>query len=308
MLTSHHITSEQCTGCGLCVSICPSQALSLTEDGKAEVSGECAFACGHCAAVCPEEAIKVTSLDNDSLEFSTFQPDGRWLPPGETDIAGLVRLMRSRRSIRMYQDRPVAHDLLLDLVKIGTTAPSGTNSQRWTFTIIPDRQSMVKFGHLVAAFYRKLNRLAARSWLRKLLKLGGFGELDSYYREYYQNIQESLEAWEKDGTDRLFHGAPAAILVGARPGASCPQEDALLASGNILLAAHSMGLGTCLIGFAVEAMKRDKSIGGKLGIPGDENVYAVIAIGYPAIAFQKPAGRKESIVRTFSLPSRKTKT
>jgi nitroreductase len=201
----------------------------------------------------------------------------------------------------MYQKRPVPRDLLTDLVKIGTTAPSGTNSQRWTFTIIPDRQSMVEFGRLIAAFYRKLNRLAARGWLRKLLRSCGFGALDFYYREYYQHIHEGLEAWERDGTDRLFHGAPAAILVGARPGASCPREDALLASGNILLAAHSMGLGTCLVGFAVEAMKRDKKIRNKLGIPGDENVYAVIAIGYPAVAFQKPAGRKESIVRTFSL-------
>jgi len=307
MTMNHHVITEQCTGCELCVRICPSQAISLTDNGKAEVSGECALACDHCAAVCPEAAIEVTSLDNNSLEFATFQPDRRWLPPGEMEIASLVRLMRSRRSIRMYQNQPVPKDFLTDLVKIGTTAPSGTNSQRWTFTIIPDRQSMVEFGLLVAAFYRKINRLAARGWLRKLLKLCGFRALDSYYREYYQHIHEGLETWERDGTDRLFHGAPAAILVGTRPGASCPQEDALLASGNILLAAHSMGLGTCLIGFAVEAMKRDKRIRKKLGIPGDENVYAVIAIGYPAVAFQKPAGRKESIVRTFSLFSHETR-
>jgi len=300
MTMSHHIITKQCTGCGLCVSICPSQALSLTDDGKAEVSGECTFACDHCAAICPEAAIKATSPDNDSLEFVTFQQDKRRLPPGEADIAGLVRLMRSRRSVRIYQDRPVPRDILADLVKIGTTAPSGTNSQRWTFTIIPDRQSMVEFGHLIAAFYRKLNRLAARSWLRKLLKFCGFGALDSYYREYYQHIQEGLEIWEKDGTDRLFHGAPAAILVGARPGASCPQEDALLASGNILLAAHSMGMGTCLIGFAVEAMKRDKNIGKKLGIPENEKVYAVIVIGYPAVTFQRVAGRRTASWRFFS--------
>jgi len=197
----------------------------------------------------------------------------------------------------MYQKRPVPRDLLTDLVKIGTTAPSGTNSQRWTFTIIPDRQSMVEFGRLIADFYRKLNRLAARGWLRKLLRSCGFGALDFYYREYYQRIKEGLDTWEKDGKDILFHGAQAAILVGAKPGASCPMEDALLAAQNILLAAHSMGLGTCLIGFAVEAMKRENKIKEKLGIPKDETVYAVIAIGYPAVTFQRQAGRKTSTVR-----------
>ena len=63
--------------------------------------------------------------------------------------------------------------------------------------------------------------------------------------------------------DRLFHGAAAAILVTGRRQASCPAEDALLATQNILLAAHAMGLGSCLIGFAVEAMRRDPGACGK---------------------------------------------
>lgn len=293
------IDKEKCIGCGLCIEICPSRAFSL-QNCKATLTGDCSFSCGHCAAICPVGAIRITSLDDRTLEFTTFQQDQRWLPPGTTDTAELVRLMRSRRSVRMYLEKPVAPEILTDLVKIGTTAPSGTNSQHWTFTIIPERQLMVEFGHLVAAFYRKLNRLAARSWLRGLLKLCGRQELDFYYRKYYQSIQEGLIAWEKDGTDRLFHGAPTSILIGARPGAICPREDALLAAQNILLAAHTMGLGTCLIGFAVEAIKRDKKIKSALGIPTNEDIYAVIALGYPAITFQRLAGRKASIVRTFT--------
>ena len=91
----------------------------------------------------------------------------------------------------------------------------------------------------------------------------------------------------------------SSIIVGMKPGASCPGEDALMASQNIVLAAETMGLGTCLVGFVVEAMKRDPSIGRLLGIPDDEKVYSVIAIGHPGVKYTRPAGRRPVALRLF---------
>ncbi|MCU0580898.1 MAG: nitroreductase family protein, partial [Syntrophales bacterium] len=99
--------------------------------------------------------------------------------------------------------------------------------------------------------------------------------------------------------DRVFHGAPSGIIVSSSPGASCPAEDALLATQSILLGAHSMGLGTCLIGFAVEAIKRDPAIQNFLEIPQEETVYSVIAIGYPAFKYHSIAGRRAPLVRSL---------
>ena len=76
-----------------------------------------------------------------------------------------------------------------------------------------------------------------------------------------------------------------------------PPEDAVLATGNILLASHAMGLGTCLIGFAIEAMKRDRSIQQKMGIPEDEKMISVIALGYPDENYQRITGRKKATIR-----------
>ena len=70
-------------------------------------------------------------------------------------------------------------------------------------------------------------------------------------------------------------------------------EDGLLASQNIMLAAHSLGLGTCMIGFAVEAIKRDKNIVKLLDIPDDESIFAFIAVGYPAEQYEKATYRKK---------------
>lgn len=120
-----------------------------------------------------------------------------------------------------------------------------------------------------------------------------------YYENYYESIQEGLREWETEGKDMLFHGAPAAIVVGSKKEASCPAEDALLATQNILLAAHSLGLGTCLIGFAINAMNRDHSLYDLLKIPDDEKAYAVIAIGHPRETYRKVTGRKPVEVRYF---------
>jgi len=292
------IDGDLCSGCGLCEDVCPTGAISLTE-GKAAASGEQCISCGHCAAVCPQSAICVAANDEEMSRYKTFDAEKQWLPPGNYSTSLLVQLMASRRSCRHFSDRPIERNVLEDLVKIGITAPSGTNCQLWTFTVLPDRKAVKAFAGHVSSFYEKLNATAEKTLLRSFLKLIGKGELDAYYRGYYRMVKEALEEWHESGKDRLFHGSTAAIIVGSKPGASCPAEDALLATQNILLAAHSMGLSSCLIGFAVVAMKREPSIRRAVGIPAEEEVHAVIAFGYSDEVYERVAGRKKVALRYF---------
>lgn len=291
------IDQDKCTGCALCIAVCPDRTLSI-QHGKAIVSGDRCMACAHCRAVCPTQAITLPGLEQE-ISFRTFAADTRYLPPGQGDTAQLARIMLSRRSCRSYKNRSVDPQLLEDLVRIGTTAPSGTNSQGWTFTILPQRPAVEIFGNLIAAYFAKLNKQAANPVLRYLLSMLGKPALANYYRRYHKTIAQGLREWEEQGIDRLFHGAPAAIIIGSRPGASCGKEDALLATQNILLAAHTMGLGTCLIGFAVAAMAKAQKIQQALGIPADEAIHAVIALGYPAEVYQRFTGRKAITPRYF---------
>ena len=292
------IDRDLCNGCGLCVSVCPTGTISL-RDGKAVVSGGKSLLCGHCAAACPHGAVRVTAIDEEMSRYKTFSREGTWLPPGKFNTSGLVQLMASRRSCRCFTDQPVGRDTLEDLIKIGITAPSGTNSQCWTFTVLPTRKAVTALAELIASYFGQLNTTAEKTMLRLFLKLIGKGDLDAYFRGYYRKVKEALEAWHGSGKDRLFHGSTAAIVVGSRPGASCPAEDALLATQNILLAAHSMGLGSCLIGYAVAAMKKDPSIQRSVGIPSEEEIHAVIALGYTDEVYQRIAGRKNVTPRYF---------
>jgi nitroreductase/NAD-dependent dihydropyrimidine dehydrogenase PreA subunit len=280
-----------CTGCGACIDVCPDRILAADASGRPEIDGERCMLCGHCAALCPEGAITVPGLV-DTLSLSAIDERGAANGPVTVAPSELVSLMRRRRSCRRFTADPVTTDVLGDLVKVGTTAPSGTNSQGWGFIILPRRADVVRLGQATAEFYRRLNQMAANPWYRVGSRLFAGGALDSYYQRYYKAIEEALREWREERVDRLFHGAPAAIIVTGDTAASCPAEDALLASQNILLAAESLGLGTCLIGFVVEAARRDRSIGRLLRLGANERIYAVIACGHPALKFLRPAGRK----------------
>ncbi len=289
----------RCLGCGLCLTVCPSRVIAM-EDGRASVRGDGCIGCGHCEAVCPEGAVTIPRPGGWDEAFATFQSGSSWMAPGEGDPGELVRLMRSRRSVRRYEDAPLSPALLEDLVRIGVTAPSGTNSQKWTFTILPDREAVLNLGREVADFFRGINKLAEKPLVRVFLGLMGNKALAEYYREHYQSVREALRVFDERGEDRLFHGAPAVIVIGSSPGASCPAEDALLAAQNILLAAHALGFGTCLIGYAVEAMRHDKGIARRIGIPKGEAVHAVIALGRPLERYARTARREKPMLRFFN--------
>jgi nitroreductase/NAD-dependent dihydropyrimidine dehydrogenase PreA subunit len=285
------IDEARCNGCTLCVTVCPADIFTMVHD-KARPTGRVdrCIHCDHCAAICPTSAVTVAAVNADAVTLATIPAPEP--PPDLPSPTALVRLMRQRRSCRMYRDKPVDRAVLEDLVRIGITAPTGTNSQRWTFTILPTRRAMLRFGELAARFFRQLNFAARLPPARLASRLFGGDALGRYYRDTYERVVEALEDWDRTGRDLLFHGAPAAIFVGAEPGGSTPREDALLAAGHIVLAAEAMGLGTCLIGYAVEALAHDPRIKRDLGIPPAERVHAVIAVGHPKAPWKRPAGRR----------------
>lgn len=66
-----------CVGCGNCVSVCKFGAITLNENGVAEVDEEKCIACGMCMRVCPQEIIHIHECANSIVVKCSNQDPGR---------------------------------------------------------------------------------------------------------------------------------------------------------------------------------------------------------------------------------------
>ena len=118
------VDKDKCTRDGICVGECPGLLIRLPEGGFPEIRVELIEACtkcGHCVAVCPHGALshKDVRVENspeilEELKISMKQAE---------------QFLRSRRSIRVYQTKPVDKNTVKKLIQVASCAPTAGNSQ-----------------------------------------------------------------------------------------------------------------------------------------------------------------------------------
>jgi nitroreductase len=67
----------------------------------------------------------------------------------------ILTLLKSRRSIRLYQDKPIPQNLLLQILEAGRWAPTGANFQPWHFVVVTDSDTRKKIGEVARFFFIK---------------------------------------------------------------------------------------------------------------------------------------------------------
>lgn len=166
----------------------------------------------------------------------------------------VIENMIERRSIRKYKETPVPQNLLDEILKAGTYAPTGYNRQSPIIIAVTDKA----------------------------------------LRDRISKINAAVMGADSDP----FYGAPVVLVVLADRSVPTYIYDGSLVMGNLLGAAHSLGLGSCWINRAKETFNTDegKEILRELGIEGDYEGIGNCIVGYADCPNPEAKPRKENYV------------
>jgi iodotyrosine deiodinase len=198
-----------------------------------------------------------------AMSPATYVRPESWFDPGlgpEQAARQFYQVMRLRRSVRMFSDRPVSQETVEWLIRTAGSAPSGANKQPWRFVCVND------------PYLKRQIRLAA----------------EQEEREFYQHRANSewLEDLRALGTDEnkaFLEIAPWLIVVFKLAHADDASqvyyvnESVGIAAGMLLAAAQHAGLATL-----THTPSPMKFLARILGRPDNERPFLLIPLGYPA--------------------------
>lgn len=183
----------------------------------------------------------------------------------------VLRAIKTRRSVRTYEPRKVPREVITAIIEAGNQAPSAMNSQPWRFVVVEDE-----------GLHKKLIEVAVPR-AKSLLET-----IKTTNPERYEIIKRRYEELE----DPIYYSAPVIIFVigrGTYADLSCP-----LACANIMLAAFSLGLGSCWVHFG-SLVTEDEEIRKVLDLREDEKIFGPIVVGYPKSIPEPPPKRAPEI-------------
>ena len=176
----------------------------------------------------------------------------------------VIKNIKERRSIRKYKDKAIPKKLIAEIIEAGRYAPSSHNSQPWRFVVITNKKKIKELSNNV------------KDWFRKRISLGFFVGI------FNRKLNEELKVAKKRLVDQdlFFYDAPLLVIISAKPG-RFTEKDCSLAAQNMMLAARSLGIGSCWIGFADMVINKKRKLMTELGIPQGYKIYAHLIFGYP---------------------------
>ncbi len=179
----------------------------------------------------------------------------------------VLETIKSRRSIRKYRSEQIKDEELDKILESAIYAPSGHNDQSWHFTIIQDKDLITEISEGAKAVMKTVD-------VEWIAHMGAIEDL------------------------HIFHRAPTAIIISGNKNAVTPETDCAAAVENMLLAAESLDIGSCWIGFAKFFFLNPENMK-KFKIPEDYEVYFGVALGYKVKKIVNALERKSGVFTYF---------
>ncbi len=162
----------------------------------------------------------------------------------ETVSNPVIETILSRRSIRQYKPQPVNRDTMQIILNCGINAPNGQNKQSWEVRVVDNPE----FINGITEIFKKESKMA-----------------------------------DDPNFKNMFRNAPTVVFIANDTSYRISQIDCGLMGENMILAAWSMGIGSCCLGSPVSFMKTPAAAEylKKLDLPEGYQLLYCIAFGYP---------------------------
>lgn len=266
-MTLFSIDESKCKKDGICVAECPACLIEMKtpDSNPTPIQGaeNLCIKCGHCVAVCPHAALTLNFMSpSNCAEVIKSE-----LPSAEQ----VELLMKSRRSIRTYRDKPVDRATLERLIEIARHAPSGHNSQPVSWRVYESRE--------------ELHRLVGITvdWMRFMVK-------NAPQIAAMMHFDLVISAWER-GKDRILRGAPNLVIAHAPADLMPAQAACIIALTYMELHAASLGLGTCWAGYFNAAATMYQPMKDALELPPGHQSFGALMMGYPKYPYKRVPAR-----------------
>jgi nitroreductase len=176
-----------------------------------------------------------------------------------------------RRSVRSYSEEGVDDSTINDIIKAGTSAPSAGNVQGLRFVVVTNRELMKRYSDRAKIIY-----------------------IEVLQKETTSNKELSAQLMKavSNPNFNIFYNAPVLVMVYTHPSVHKPVEDGSLAAENMMLAATSLGLGSCWIGFA-QPLGSTKEFKEEIGMPSNHTLIAPLIFGHPKSGESRPGKKKD---------------
>ena len=172
--------------------------------------------------------------------------------------------------MRNFSDKGISDEIVKEIIRAGTYAPTAVNKQPWRFVVVKNKQ-----------FIEEYDDRAKKAFLA------------AYKDTENPDLVKFVQFLSKPST-RIFYGAPVLILVFASPDV-INEHDCALAAENMMLAAQSLGIGSCWIGLA-EGLGYDIEFLKEVGVPEGHKLIAPLIFGYPTKQNLKAPARNADVI------------
>ncbi len=284
------IDHERCNNCLLCAKVC--NLTLYAERGKVRMDPSRLWGCigcGQCVCVCPEDAIRVEGRDFHTSDTFPMAPREE-----RADYRSLLNLLQARRSIRRFRPREIPPEVVEQLIDAASTAPMGIPPSDVSLIVFRTRGKVAAYAADLLD-YMKRTKWMFSPWAMPLMRPMMGKEGYESMKGFINPLVDAYLEKSAQGEDLLFYGAPLAIYFYGSPYAD--PADPIIAATCAMIAAESLGLGSCMIGLPGWGMKYDRRLREKYGVPKGCQPGIVVIFGYPDVKYLRAVRRRFASVR-----------